>query len=86
MTIANGKPHLHRDGIRLSISTIRSLESSGLVDRAACPLLLHDKRVHLTPDGRRGLTATFGRQRSPKPTTIRPAARPATQAARAPTR
>ncbi|WP_052770387.1 hypothetical protein [Streptomyces sp. CNQ-509] len=28
VTIANGKPHLHRDGIRLSISTIRSLESA----------------------------------------------------------
>ncbi|GAA2678180.1 hypothetical protein GCM10010400_46730 [Streptomyces aculeolatus] len=86
VTIANGKPHLHRDGIRLSISTIRSPESSGLVTRAPCPLLLHDERIHLTPDGRRGLTATFGRQQALKPTTTRPAARPATRTARAPTR
>ncbi|AUH44815.1 hypothetical protein CXR04_10020 [Streptomyces sp. CMB-StM0423] len=86
VTIANGKPHLHRDGIRLSISTIRSLESAGLVARAPCPLLLHDERIHLTPDGRRGLTATFGRERPPKPTTTRAAGRPVTTAARTPTR
>ncbi|MFW6724157.1 hypothetical protein ACHZ98_29215 [Streptomyces sp. MAR4 CNY-716] len=61
VTIADGKPHLHHDSIRLSISTIRSLESNDLVARAPCALWLHDERVHLTPDGRRGLTATFGR-------------------------
>ncbi|MFE5162937.1 hypothetical protein ACFRNT_31420 [Streptomyces sp. NPDC056697] len=69
----NDKPYVSRDDIRITISTIRSLESRGLVAREPCPLWLHDERVHLTADGRRGLAATFGHPRTPTRTTARPA-------------
>ncbi|MCG0285438.1 hypothetical protein [Streptomyces sp. PSAA01] len=67
------KPYVSRDDIRIAISTIRSLESRGLVTREPCPLLLHDERVHLTADGRRSLAATFGHPRTPTRATARPA-------------
>ncbi|MEU0844039.1 hypothetical protein ABZ370_31810 [Streptomyces sp. NPDC005962] len=86
VTIAFGKPYVRRDDIRLSISTVRSLESRGLVAREPCPLWLHDERVHLTADGCRGLAATFGRPRRPALTAGRPSARPAATAARSATR
>ncbi|MEW1725145.1 hypothetical protein [Streptomyces sp. NPDC093109] len=63
MTITDDKPLIRRDDTRVSISTIRSLESRGLVTREPCPLWLADERVHLTTDGCRGLAATFGRTR-----------------------
>ncbi|WP_413100253.1 hypothetical protein [Streptomyces sp. Inha503] len=66
----NDKPY----DIRITISTIRSLESRGLVTREPCPLWLHDERVHLTADGRHTLAATFGhpRARPPAPSATRP--------------
>lgn len=80
------KPYVSRDDIRITISTIRSLESRGLVAREPYPLQLHDERVHLTADGRRSLAATFGRPRPPALTAARPASRLAATAARAATR
>ncbi|KOT97640.1 hypothetical protein ADK70_08035, partial [Streptomyces rimosus subsp. pseudoverticillatus] len=65
VTIADGKPYLHRDDVRLTLSTVRSLEARGLVTREKCPLWLHDERVHLSADGRRDLIATFGRPPAP---------------------
>ncbi|MBT2527557.1 hypothetical protein J7E91_19540 [Streptomyces sp. ISL-99] len=86
VTIADDKPYARRDDIRVSISTIRSLESRGLVAREPCPLWLHDERVHLTSSGYRDLAATFGRPQPPALTTARPTSRPVTNAARATTR
>ncbi|MGW5442764.1 hypothetical protein [Streptomyces asiaticus] len=86
VTIADDKPRVRRDDARVSISTIRSLESRGLVTREPCPLWLQDERVCLTADGCRGLAATFGRPRPPALTVARPASRPAATAARAATR
>ncbi|NIY65624.1 hypothetical protein [Streptomyces malaysiensis] len=80
------KPYVSRDDIRITISTIRSLESRGLVTREPCPPRLHDERIHLTADGRRGLAATFGRPRPPALTAAGPASRPSATAARAATR
>ncbi|RSO07054.1 hypothetical protein DMH18_26240 [Streptomyces sp. WAC 06783] len=76
VTIADGKPYLHRDDVRITLSTLRSLEARGLVTREKCPLWLHDERVHLSPDGRRDLIATFGRPPAPARTTARPAPAP----------
>lgn len=86
VTISGDKAHLRRDEISVSISTIRSLESRGLVTREPCPLWLHDERVHLTPDGHRDLAATFGQPRPPALTTARQTSSPVTSAARARTR
>ncbi|MEV7394032.1 hypothetical protein [Streptomyces sp. NPDC091215] len=86
VTITDDRPIIRSDGVRVSISTIRSLESRGLVTREPCLLRHHDERVHLTADGSRGLTGTFGLPRPPVPTAARPASRPATIAARAATR
>ncbi|MEU4486689.1 hypothetical protein AB0H94_17685 [Streptomyces purpurascens] len=72
----DAKPFIRSDDRRVSISTIRALESGGLVAREPCPRCLQDERVHLTTDGYQGLTAAFGRPRPPVPTT-RPASRPA---------
>jgi hypothetical protein len=86
VTITDNRPCLRRDDIRVSISTIRSLESRGMVARAPSPLWFHDERVHLTPDGYRDLAAAFGRARPPALAAARPAHRPVTSAARATTR
>ncbi|MFH8591530.1 hypothetical protein [Streptomyces rimosus] len=72
VTIADGKPYLHRDDLRITLSTLRSLEARGLVTREKCPLWLHDERVHLSADGRRDLIATFGRLPAPTRTATRP--------------
>ncbi|MBT2509184.1 hypothetical protein J7I98_25530 [Streptomyces sp. ISL-98] len=86
VTITDDKPYVRRDDIRVTISTIRSLESRGLVAREHCPLWLHDERVHLTADGCHGLAPTFGRPRPPALTPARPASRPAATTAHAATR
>ncbi|MFD7017481.1 hypothetical protein [Streptomyces sp. NPDC059928] len=72
VAITSGKPYLRREDIRVSISTIRALESRGLVMREDCPDWFRDERLHLTASGRRGLAASFAR---PRPTglTTRPA-------------
>ncbi|MGW2230442.1 hypothetical protein [Streptomyces formicae] len=67
------KPRVSRDDLRISISTIRSLETRGLVGREETPRVLHDERVHLTADGCRTLAASFGHVRPPALTTARPA-------------
>ncbi|MFJ9712840.1 hypothetical protein [Streptomyces sp. NPDC101234] len=76
VTITDDRPIIRSDGVRVSISTIRSLESRGLVTREPCPRQHHDERVHLTTDGSRGLAATFGLPRPTVPTVARPASRP----------
>ncbi|MGW1604496.1 hypothetical protein [Streptomyces eurythermus] len=65
---------------RIAITTIRSLESRGLVGREPCALWLHDERPHLTAEGCQALAvalATLGRPRSAPPAATPPAARPA---------
>ncbi|MFK8850154.1 hypothetical protein [Streptomyces sp. Ac-502] len=76
MTVANGKPYLRRDDWSITLATLRSLEARGLLVREKCPLWLHDERVHLSADGRRDLTATFGRPPAPARTAARPAPAP----------
>lgn len=70
----DNKPYIRPEGIRITISTIRSLASCGLVAREAYPLCLHDERVHLTADGCRSLATIFGRPRTTALTTARRAA------------
>ncbi|MFE9686750.1 hypothetical protein [Streptomyces sp. NPDC006285] len=72
IAISNGKPYLRREDIRVSISTIRALESRGLVAREDCTDWFRDERLHLTATGRRDLAASFARPRRTGPTT-RPA-------------
>lgn len=86
VTITDDKPYLRRDDLRVSISTIRSLESRGLVAREPCLLWLQDERVHLTADGCHDLAAAFSRPRAPALTAARPTTSPSTKAARAATR
>ncbi|WP_078655903.1 hypothetical protein [Streptomyces fulvoviolaceus] len=74
VTIADNKPYVRADDLRVTISTVRALEARGLVAREECPLWLTDERVHLTPDGCRDLAASFGRPKLLAPTTARPAA------------
>ncbi|WP_371551329.1 hypothetical protein OG266_38220 [Streptomyces sp. NBC_00554] len=74
VTIADNKPYVRADDLRVTISTVRALEARGLVAREECPLWLTDERVHLTPDGGRDLAAAFGRPKHLAPTTARPAA------------
>ncbi|MBD0748112.1 winged helix DNA-binding protein [Streptomyces sp. CBMA152] len=74
VAITRGKPYLRREEIRVSIRTIRSLESRGLVMREDCPDYFRDERVQLTSAGRRGLAASFARQRPTALTTTHPAA------------
>jgi hypothetical protein len=64
------------EGARVTITTIRSLEARGLVMRQPSSLLYHDSHVFLTPDGRRGLAASFGLSHPPATTPARPAPRP----------
>ncbi|MFE5647561.1 hypothetical protein ACFQ8Q_00360 [Streptomyces cyaneofuscatus] len=82
VTIRDGRPSQRHDDIRVSISTVRSLESRGLAAREPCQPWLHDERVQLTADGRRGLAAAFGRPRPSAPTTVRPPSSPVTSAVR----
>ncbi|MFD5111669.1 hypothetical protein ACFWNG_05030 [Streptomyces sp. NPDC058391] len=77
------KPYVQRGDARVTISTIRSLEARGLVHREPCTLVLHDERVHLTPDGCRALAAALSQPRSTTAATERPAARPTATVARA---
>ncbi|MEV7145453.1 hypothetical protein AB0O05_03000 [Streptomyces sp. NPDC093084] len=65
VTITDGRPIIRSNDIRVSINTIRSLESRGLVIREPCLLRHQDERVHL-PAGR------------PAGRPAAPAARPAT--------
>ncbi|AZM57990.1 hypothetical protein DMA15_30005 [Streptomyces sp. WAC 01529] len=67
------KPRVSHDDVRVSISTIRSLEARGLLNREETPRILHDERVHLTADGCRTLAASFGHPRPPALTAARPA-------------
>ncbi|MFI2236478.1 hypothetical protein [Streptomyces chrestomyceticus] len=76
VTIADGKPYLRHDDWSITLPTLRSLEARGLLVREKCPLWLHDERVHLSADGRRDLTATFGRPPAPTRTAARPAPAP----------
>ncbi|QPP10313.1 winged helix DNA-binding protein [Streptomyces bathyalis] len=73
VAITDDKPHLRREGIRVSISTIRALENRGLVMREDCPDRFRDEHVHLTAAGRRDLAASFARPRPAGLTTTRPA-------------
>ncbi|MGW3009579.1 hypothetical protein ACWC9R_12185 [Streptomyces sp. NPDC001219] len=83
VAITGDKPYLRREDLHVSISTIRALESRGLVKREDCPDWFRDERVHLTTAGRRDLAASFARPRSTPPAATRPPARPAATAARA---
>ncbi|MFC9740554.1 hypothetical protein ACFVKC_21840 [Streptomyces noursei] len=74
VAITGDKPYLRREDLRVSISTIRALESRGLVMREDCPDWFRDERVHLTAAGRRDLSASFARPRRTGLTTTRPAA------------
>lgn len=74
VAITDDKPCMRREDIRVSISTIRALESRGLVMREDCPDWFCDERVHLTAAGRRYLAASFARPRPTGLTTTRPAA------------
>ncbi|MGW2858220.1 hypothetical protein [Streptomyces sp. NPDC001205] len=68
----NDKTRVSRDDLRISISTLRSLEARGLVGREETPRVLHDERVHLTADGCRTLAARLGPVQPPALTTARP--------------
>jgi hypothetical protein len=57
VTLSEGRVHSSRDGTR--ITTIRALESRGLITREDCHLWLVDERVHLSAAGRRHLAASF---------------------------
>lgn len=72
VAITNNKPYPSREDIRVSITTIRALESRGLVMREDCPDWFRDERLHLTAGGRRDLAASFARPR-PTGVTTRPA-------------
>ncbi|MEU7086893.1 hypothetical protein [Streptomyces achromogenes] len=65
---------------RMAITTMRSLESRGLVRREPCALWMHDERPHLTPEGCQALAATLatrGRPRSAPPAAVPPTAKAA---------
>lgn len=84
VTISDGRPYHRREGVRFSISTIRALETRGLITREDCQLWLVDERVHLSPAGRRDLAASFAHPRPPALATTRPAAhRPTASTTRA---
>jgi DNA-binding MarR family transcriptional regulator len=74
VAITGGKALLSREDLRISITTIRSLESRGMIWRENCPDWFRDERVHLTAAGRRDLAASFARPRPASPATARPAA------------
>ncbi len=67
------KPRVSRDDVRVSISTVRSLEARGLLGREETPRVLHDERLHLTAEGCRTLAASFGHPRPPALTAAHPA-------------
>ncbi|MEV7888433.1 hypothetical protein ACWD3I_29800 [Streptomyces sp. NPDC002817] len=72
----DGKVWTDRGEARVPISTVRALETRGLVLRETCPRPARQDRIHLTPDGRRTLAASLGRPHT-TPRTTRPAARAA---------
>ncbi|MCL2728396.1 MAG: hypothetical protein FWE15_00050 [Actinomycetia bacterium] len=74
VAITDGKALLRREDLRVSITTIRALESRGLVLREDCPDWFRDERVHLTAAGRRDLAASFAHPRPAALATTRPAA------------
>ncbi|WP_420036006.1 hypothetical protein ACN2WE_30720 [Streptomyces sp. cg28] len=81
VTISDGRANLRNN--RVSISTIRSLETRGLIAREECPRWLTDERVHLTAGGCSDLATAFARPRTPALATTRPAvARPTASAGR----
>lgn len=85
VTISDGRANLRND--RVSISTIRSLETRGLIARQECARWLTDERVHLTAAGCTDLAASFARPRTPALATTRPAiARPTAAASAGRTR
>ncbi|MEU8960530.1 hypothetical protein AB0C89_02310 [Streptomyces sp. NPDC048491] len=75
VAITDGKPVLRRDDLRVTITTIRSLESRGMILREDCPDWFRDERLHLSPAGRRDLAASFAHPRPATLATARPAAR-----------
>ncbi|KPI02884.1 hypothetical protein OK074_5034 [Actinobacteria bacterium OK074] len=78
----SGTPYVSRGPARITITTIRALEARSLVAREPGPLMTHDERLHLTPDGCRALAALLDRSGSAPPTAMRPSARPAASTAR----
>ncbi|MYS36684.1 hypothetical protein K388_02693 [Streptomyces sp. KhCrAH-43] len=78
VTVRMGRPCL-RDG-QVAATTLRSLETGGLVFREPSALPVHDERLQLTRDGRHGLIAGFGRPQRLAPS------RPASRQAMRPTR
>nr|WSX75931.1 hypothetical protein OH826_19985 [Streptomyces sp. NBC_00899] len=74
VALTDGKVLLRREDLRVSITTVRSLESRGLVMREDCADWFRDERVHLTATGRRDLAASFARPRPAALATTRPAA------------
>ncbi|GGL68033.1 hypothetical protein GCM10010095_61160 [Streptomyces anthocyanicus] len=73
---AVGKPLVEPGQERLTNTTIRSLESRGLVSRRHAAFPPGFTRLCLTEDGSRTLAAALGQPRSAPPTTSRPAVRP----------
>ncbi|MGC4951108.1 hypothetical protein ACLQ2N_33580 [Streptomyces sp. DT224] len=71
VTVRMGRPCI-RDG-QVAATTLRSLETGGLVFRELSPRPVHDERFQLTRDGRHGLIAGFGRPQ--QAATPRPAGR-----------
>ncbi|MFD4786532.1 hypothetical protein ACFWN1_05515 [Streptomyces sp. NPDC058459] len=81
VTVSDGRPYNRREEAGISASTIRALENRGLITRAECQLWLVDERVHLSPAGRRGLSASFANPRpaaltATRPTALQPAGTP----------
>jgi DNA-binding MarR family transcriptional regulator len=72
--------HVSRGDLRLTITTVRSLESHGLVTPEPRPLAPHSDRLHLTRAGQQALAAALALPAHARPTTRRPPARPATAA------
>ncbi|MER6190210.1 hypothetical protein [Streptomyces cyaneofuscatus] len=84
--IDRDKPSAHRLDIRLTISTVRALESRSLVTREEYLPWSRAERVHLTQAGCRTLAAALGGP-SPRPlTTLGPVSRPAATPTRTPSR
>ncbi|MER5440116.1 hypothetical protein [Streptomyces sp. NPDC002790] len=71
VTISDGRANQRSH--RVSISTIRSLETRGLVARQECARWLVDERVHLTPAGCLDLAASFAQPRAAALATTRSA-------------
>ncbi|MGW4345348.1 hypothetical protein ACWEL8_09750 [Streptomyces sp. NPDC004690] len=77
VTLELERVSVERGGERITITTLRSLESRDLIQREPCVLWLRDERPYLTPEGRRAVAAVLSRPRSSPPTATRAPARPA---------